>query len=165
MTGSACCNILACKYIAGKHCGDPRVKLDDCIFFQLAKASQMGNRFLNHKVSELNITPVQAMILGALHVEDRITSSELGRKTELDSATLTGIIDRLEAAQLIERKGNPADRRSIQIHLTDQGRAMGAEAARVIAEANVEFMANLSEDENSELRRLVAKLRASAARS
>lgn len=141
------------------------MKLDDCIFFQLAKASQMGNRFLNHKVSELNITPVQAMILGALHVEDRITSSELGRKTELDSATLTGIIDRLEAAQLIERKGNPADRRSIQIHLTERGRAMGTEAVRLIAEANVEFLANLSESENGELRRLIAKLRGSAARS
>jgi len=141
------------------------LKLEDCIFFQLAKASQTANRFLNHKVSELNITPVQAMILGALHVEDRITSSELGRKTELDSATLTGIIDRLEAAQLIERKGNPADRRSIQIHLTDQGRAMGTEAVRVIAEANVEFLANISASENSELRRLIAKLRASAAKS
>ncbi len=141
------------------------MKLDDCIFFQLAKANQLGNRFLSHKVSELSITPVQAMVLGALHEEDRITSSELGRKTELDSATLTGIIDRLEAAQLIERRGNPADRRSIQVHLTERGRAMGTEAVRLIAEANVEFLETLTESENRELRELVAKLRASAAKS
>ena len=96
------------------------MKLDYCIFFQLAKANQIGSRFLGQKVAELNITPVQALVLGFLRDEDRITSSELGKRTELDSATLTGIIDRLEAAELIERRGNPADRRSIHVHLTER---------------------------------------------
>lgn len=138
------------------------MKLDYCIFFQLAKANQLGSRFLGQKVAELNITPVQALVLGFLSDEDRITSSELGKRTELDSATLTGIIDRLEAAELIERRGNPADRRSIQVHLTERGRFLGAEAVRLIAEANVEFLKMLTEKERGELRRLIRKLRAAA---
>jgi DNA-binding MarR family transcriptional regulator len=138
------------------------LKLDYCIFFQLAKANQLGSRFLGQKVAELNITPVQALVLGFLSDEDRITSSELGKRTELDSATLTGIIDRLEAAELIERRGNPADRRSIQVHLTERGRFLGAEAVRLIAEANVEFLKMLTEKERGELRRLIRKLRAAA---
>jgi len=138
------------------------VKLDYCIFFQLAKANQIGSRFLGQKVAELNITPVQALVLGFLRDEDRITSSELGKRTELDSATLTGIIDRLEAAELIERRGNPADRRSIQVHLTERGRLLGAKAVRLITEANVKFLEMLTEKESGELRRIIKKLRAAA---
>lgn len=135
------------------------VKPDVCIFFLLSKANQMSIRFLAQKVAELNITPVQALVLGFLSDEDRITSSELGKRSELDSATMTGILDRLEAAGLIERQGNPADRRSIKIHLTEQGKALAGEAVRIIAEANREFLAILTEQEQEELRSLIRKLR------
>ena len=138
------------------------MKLDYCIFFQLAKANQIGSRFLGQKVAKLNITPVQALVLGFLRDEDRITSSELGKRTELDSATLTGIIDRLEAAELIERRGNPADRRSIHVHLTERGRLLGAKAVRLITEANVKFLEMLTEQERGELRRIIKKLRTAA---
>lgn len=135
------------------------MKPDFCIFFLLSKANQMSIRFLAQKVAELSITPVQALVLGFLSDEDRITSSELGKRTELDSATMTGILDRLEAAGLIERQGNPADRRSIKIHLTEQGKALAGEAVRIIAEANREFLAILTEQEQEELRSLIRKLR------
>ena len=135
------------------------MKPEDCIFFQLAKASQLGSRFLNQKVSEMNITPVQAMVLGFLNEEDGITASELGKRTELDSATMTGIVDRLEAAGLVERRGNPADRRSIEIHLTERGRILADGAVRLILEANREFLNILTEREQEELRATIRKLR------
>jgi MarR family transcriptional regulator, organic hydroperoxide resistance regulator len=135
------------------------MKADNCIFFQLAKASQTGTKFLNVKVSALNITPVQAMIIGFLTEEDQVMAGELGKKVELDSATLTGILDRLEAAQLIERKGNPEDRRSVKIHLTKQGREIGREAKRIIDEANQEFLASFTENEKEVLRSLIKRVR------
>ncbi|MBI5606784.1 MAG: MarR family transcriptional regulator [Deltaproteobacteria bacterium] len=135
------------------------MKTDNCIFFQLAKASQTGIKFMTQKVSGLNITPVQAMVLGFLAEEDQIIAGELGKKVELDSATLTGILDRLEAAGLIERKGNPDDRRSIKIHLTKQGKETGFEARKLIEEANKEFLAAFTENEKKDLRSLIGKLR------
>ncbi|PKN89156.1 MAG: MarR family transcriptional regulator [Deltaproteobacteria bacterium HGW-Deltaproteobacteria-1] len=137
----------------------------DCIFFQLSKAYQLGNRFLTQKVSELNLTSVQAMILGFLDQEDQVTSSELGKRAELDSATLTGILDRLEAAGFIERRGNPDDRRSIHIHLTKKGKTMAREAARVIAEANTDFLQILNENEKHDLLNIIEKLRHEITRS
>ena len=135
------------------------MKTDNCIFFQLAKASQTGIKFMTQKVSGLNITPVQAMVLGFLAEEDQIIAGELGKKVELDSATLTGVLDRLEAAGLIERKGNPDDRRSIKIHLTKQGKETGFEAGKLIEEANKEFLAAFTENEKKDLRSLIGKLR------
>ncbi len=135
------------------------MKADNCIFFQLAKASQIGIKFMSQKISALNITPVQAMVIGFLAEEDQIMAGELGKKVELDSATLTGILDRLEAAQLIERKGNPDDRRSVKIHLTKLGKETGLEAKKLIEEANKEFLEDFTEDEERELRSLIFKLR------
>ena len=135
------------------------MKADNCIFFQLAKASQTGIKFLSQKISGLDITPVQAMVIGFLAEEDQIMAGELGKKVELDSATLTGILDRLEAAQLIERKGNPDDRRSVKIHLTKLGKKTGLEAKKLIEEANKEFLADFTENEKRELRGLIFKLR------
>jgi MarR family transcriptional regulator, organic hydroperoxide resistance regulator len=136
----------------------------DCIFFQFAKANQLASRFLTSKVSELNLTSVQAMVLGFLNDEDQITSSELGKRTELDSATLTGALDRLEAAGFIERKDNPDDRRSIHIHLTHKGEAMSREATRIIDAANTEFLQLLTEQQKRDLHGIITKLRLSSPR-
>jgi DNA-binding MarR family transcriptional regulator len=135
------------------------MKADECIFFQLAKAGQLGYRFWGHKVSDLNVTPVQAMVLRFLYDQDQITSIDLGKKTELDSPTLTGIIDRLENAGLIDRKDNPHDRRSIQIYLTEKGKITGEQVARRMEEANTDFLKAFTPQESGELRRLINTLR------
>ena len=136
----------------------------DCIFFQFAKANQLASRFLSQKVSELNLTSVQALILGFLNQEDQITSGELGKKTGLDSATLTGILDRIEAAGFIERKNNPDDRRSIHIHLPPKGNEQSKEAINVIASANKEFLQVLTKEQRRDLFEIIKKLRLSVSR-
>lgn len=132
---------------------------NDCIFFQLAKVNQLAGKFLGQKVAALNITPVQALVLNILNHADHITASELGKMTELDSATLTGIIDRLEAAELIERRTNPVDRRSIRIHLTQKGITVSSQAALMIAKANQEFLKDVSETQKRDLFKIIEKIR------
>lgn len=135
------------------------MKAEECIFFQLAKANQAGARFWLKKVSALHLTAVQGMVVRFLHDEDRLTSSELGRKTDLDSATLTGVLDRLEAGGFIERRQNPEDRRSIRIHLTDKGRVAGETVSRLMEEANEEFLREFNASEEVALRSLLARFR------
>ncbi len=130
-----------------------------CIFFQLSKSSQIGMKFLSQKVAELDVTPVQATVLGLLCEEDRITSGELGKRIELDSATVTGILDRLAAAGLVERKGNPGDRRAIHIHLTPNGKKKGEDAIAAILDANRQFLHAFSLPEKRDLMHLLRKVR------
>jgi len=78
--------------------------------------------------------------------------------------SMTGILDRPEAAGLIERQGNPADGRSIQILLSEQGRTLAGEAVRSIVEANREFLDILTKREQEELRGLIRQLRDRAGR-
>jgi len=137
-----------------------KIRGEDCIFFQLAKAAQTGSKFWSQKVAGLNLTATQAMVLRFLFDRAEVTSSELGARTELDSATLTGILDRLEAAGIAERKPNPTDRRAIRIHLTERGKEVGKEVSRLMGLANAGFLEGLNPSEVKELKRLLAKIRA-----
>ena len=135
------------------------MKADDCIFFQLAKLSQLATRTWGQKVSDLNITAIQAMVIRFLHDEDGVTSIELGKKTELDSSTMTGILDRLEAAGLIARKDNPDDRRSIRIFLTENGKITGTEVAARMETGNTDFLKFLKKEDEKKFRRLISLIR------
>jgi len=133
--------------------------VEDCIFFQLAKASQAGTRFWANRVSSLNITAAQAMVLNFLGQEDGVTSRDIGSRTMLDSATLTGILDRLESACLIQRKPHPEDRRAICICLTDNGRKITKKIYSRAIDANKAFLASLNKEEQQTLRGLLGKIR------
>ncbi len=103
------------------------MKPTDCIFFQLAKASQNSVRFWGQRVAPLGVTAAQAMVMLFLFDQDSITSKELGERAQLDSATLTGIIDRLEAQGFVVRAEHPDDRRAISVRLTEAGRETAAQ--------------------------------------
>ena len=131
---------------------------DQCIFFQLAKASQAGTRYWGEKVSEFGVTAVQGMVLGFLAEEDEITSGSLGSRVQLDSATLTGILDRLNRAGFLERKINPDDRRAILVCLTDKGKAAGKAIRQRVETENRAFLSNLTDEENVVFRTLLQKV-------
>ena len=129
-----------------------------CIFFQLAKASQAGTRFWQESVSRFNVTAVQAMVLSFLSEKDRVSSGFLGQKVQLDSATLTGILDRLAKAGFLERKPNPDDRRAILICLTPRGKEIGRRVLAMVPERNQAFLSALTPEEEMIFRTLLKKL-------
>lgn len=134
------------------------MKAQDCIFFQLARASQSGIRFWGNWVSRFNVTPVQGSVLIFLAEEDQTSSAHLGNRAKLDSATLTGILDRLEATGLLERRRNPDDRRSVLICLTPEGRDVADDIRSTAEEANRAFLSDLSAEESQIFRLLLRKV-------
>jgi len=135
------------------------MKPEDCIFYQLAKTNQVGNKVWKKAMSGFNVTAVQGMILNFLCVQDNVTSKELGDKTMLDSATLTGILDRLEKVELITRNQHPNDRRAIVICLTKQGKELVKETFLEAIRANEIFLKCLNRDEQKQFRSMLQKIR------
>lgn len=134
------------------------MKTEDCIFFQLSRVSRAGARYWHKKVAEFGVTSSQALVLLFLLEEDQVTSKYLGTKIEFDSATLTGLIDRLAKAGLIERRDNPDDRRAILVCLTREGRATSKQLLNIVENANQTFLLNLTKEEGLILRSLLKKI-------
>ncbi len=141
------------------------MNVQDCIFFQLATATRTSLRFLSRRMSALDLTVPQALVLICLRHGDGLTSRQVGDLVHLDSATMTGVLDRLEALAAIGRRPNPDDRRSILVFLTDKGTELAAAADRVADQANREVLSVLSREEDRDLRRLLQNLSETASRA
>jgi DNA-binding MarR family transcriptional regulator len=74
--------------------------------------------------AEFDITPPQLMTLRRLDPDNPVPMSEVARWLACDASNVTGIVDRLEARGLIERRAAPHDRRVKMLALTEDGRAV-----------------------------------------
>ena len=69
------------------------------------------------------ITPVQFAALQTVNNTPGIDQRTLARNIGLDTSTIAGVIDRLEARGLLQRNASPDDRRVRLLTLSDAGRA------------------------------------------
>ncbi len=120
---------------------------DICVHFLLGKALQRVNQISKSKLDPYGVTPVQFALLNQLWQKDGQYGYELGKSLRLDSATITGIIDRLEHSELIERRNDPQDRRNRLIFLTEKAKTLEAPLIREMEEMNEEVLAGLNGEE------------------
>ena len=72
-------------------------------------------------VVELDLAPAQARALHELDLERPISMRELAERLRSDPSNITGLVDRLEARGLVERRPDPTDRRIKGLALTLAG--------------------------------------------
>lgn len=53
-----------------------------------------------------------------------VTMSRLADELDVSVASATGIVDRMEKKGVVERRRNDADRRVVEVHVTEQGNKM-----------------------------------------
>ncbi|MBM3118033.1 MAG: MarR family transcriptional regulator [Chloroflexi bacterium] len=95
------------------------------ICFNLGRVMRRVYDYYEKRLSPFGLTPPQYFVFNALWMGDGITIGELGDRVSLDSSTLTGIIDRMEKNDYVERKPNPDDRRSALVFLTEKAKELG----------------------------------------
>ncbi|TDL75687.1 MarR family transcriptional regulator [Rhodococcus qingshengii] len=98
--------------------------LEDMLCFNIYAASREITRIYRPILSKFNITYPQYLVLVLLWEKKTCTVTELGERLYLDSATLTPLLKRLEAANLVDRKRSAEDERRVEIGLTDRGAAL-----------------------------------------
>jgi DNA-binding MarR family transcriptional regulator len=87
---------------------------------------------LDDALAELGLSAAEINALAC--IGDDTTVRDLVAATAQRPSTLTGVLDRLERRGLIERAANPADRRSVLVRLTPDGRAHAGRVATAYAE-------------------------------
>ena len=85
--------------------------------------------------------------------------NELSRHLMVTGGNVTGIVDPLEKAGLVERAAEPADRRAYRVRLTRAGRKTFAEMARTQEEWIIEMLAGLSRREHADLYKLLGRMK------
>lgn len=91
-------------------------------------------------------------------VGSSITQRELTERLGIQPGSASEILAKLENAGLIVRSSNEADRRTIDVGLTDDGRALAAEAREQRKKRHEEMFSCLSEEERQGLLALLEKV-------
>ena len=117
------------------------------------------------KVTELALLPhnlslPQLHLLSVLKQEGGIlTTGEIGRAMVKASQTITGLVDRLEVQDFVERQFDRSDRRKTWVRLTAKGERKLQEAMPVANRLAEEISSVLTDGELRELQAKTDKLR------
>ena len=136
---------------------DDTLALESQLCFALYSTQLAMNKLYRGLLRELDLTYPQYLTMLVLWQRDRQTVSEIGEHLYLDSATLTPLLKRLEAAGLITRQRSRQDERQVEVALTDQGRAL-RQRAEAIPES-VGCASQCTPEEAAELRNALHGLR------
>lgn len=101
----------------------PSSALDELLCFDLYAASRAMTRRYRPLLADLGLTYPQYLVVVALGANGPASIKQLAGTLRLDHATLTPLLQRMESAGLLTRERDPADRRSVQLGLTEQGQA------------------------------------------
>ncbi|MCR8550999.1 MarR family transcriptional regulator [Salipiger sp. P9] len=108
----------------------------------------------------LDLTPVQFAALSMLNDHPDIDQATLAGLIAYDRVTLGGVVNRLAARGLIERKVSATDRRARQLRLTDAGAALLKNALPVIDRIQETILKDLNAQERDSLLGLLRKMTA-----
>jgi DNA-binding MarR family transcriptional regulator len=121
--------------------------LSKSLGFQFIRLARQMKRALELRSIVYDLTASQYIVLVSLWEEDGIRLSQLGNKLYFDNPTITGIIDRMEKAGLVERKRETGDRRAIRIFLTPRGKSLKSRIPRAVEEVDQISRQNLSPEQ------------------
>ena len=104
------------------------LELDNQLCFALYSTSLMMTKVYKPLLKELGLTYPQYLAMLVLWQQDGITVSTLSKRLLTDPGSVTPLLKRLEADQLLRRQRSQQDERVVELFLTEQGRAMREQA-------------------------------------
>jgi DNA-binding MarR family transcriptional regulator len=100
----------------------------------------------------------QLLCLRQLRAQGELLSGALAKGMSLSPATVTGILDRLEARGLVARERQVEDKRTVVVRLTDGGRALIEQAPPPLQDSFVRKLRALPERRQAEISRTLKTL-------
>ncbi|HEY0240847.1 MAG TPA: MarR family transcriptional regulator [Friedmanniella sp.] len=141
--------------------------LERQVCFALAVASRSVIGVYRPVLERLGLTHPQYLVMLALWEQSPLSVSDVGRLLQLDLATASPLIKRLEALGLVDRRRDPADERTLRVTLTDAGRELRTQALDVPPTVMERLELTLEDVQllHQALTPLIAKSRAAQART
>jgi DNA-binding MarR family transcriptional regulator len=97
-------------------------------------------------------------VLEMLWYEEGLTAIDLGRRTHIDKATLSGVLDRMKDAGWIEKRKDEQDKRRLRLFPSRKSIRMKEKLQIAREEANKELLTGFAQEEQSSLRHLLLRL-------
>lgn len=117
-----------------------------------------SRRLTKDEARKHDLTGPQLTVIKLLSGIGDLSLTELSESMQTKNSTVTGIIDRMEAAGLVRRVRSETDRRVVMIRLTSQGRALARSVPIEPMQAFRRALEALSPREQRSLLKILVKL-------
>jgi DNA-binding MarR family transcriptional regulator len=138
----------------------PRSQLDDQVCFALYTAFRSVAALYRPLLDKLGLTYPQYLVMLVLWERKSCTIKELCAALQLDSGTLSPLLKRMEAHELVRRRRSVDDERRVEVTLTEKGHGLRDEARAV--PDRMACALEIPSDELVSLREMLHRVTASA---
>lgn len=129
----------------------------------LVIAARTGQELARRRLAPLGLSVQLCGVLIRL-AAGAVSQHDLGEQLGIDRTTVVELIDDLERGGYVERRRNPADRRSYLLTLTPRGRTFQKRATRVFDRATDDFFGPLAPVERRAIADMLRRMITSADR-
>jgi len=142
---------------------DPGVKrdigeLDEIMGFHIRLAHGAVYRHFTETFADLDLTQKQVSTLWLIDDHPDIAQADIGRRLQMDRATVMAIINRLQKRGFVERGASKGDRRRQTLHLTAAGHDALVRARESIHEHEAWLKARFTQRETATLVKLLRRI-------
>jgi MarR family transcriptional regulator, organic hydroperoxide resistance regulator len=127
----------------------------DRVWFRFMRLHQRMLGQMTARIRELGLSIPQFDLLSTLTEREGISQSELAERLYVTKGNVSGLVDRLVQAGLVERRAIVGDRRSYAMHLTPEGRRLAEAGMATQRDYVAQTLGKLPTDDLAELDRLV----------
>jgi DNA-binding MarR family transcriptional regulator len=115
--------------------------------YLLNVAQRRLQRHVAVRSGDSGVTAAQSGLLFVLGQRDGVPMGEAAAALDLNPPGISGLVDRMTAARLIQRRADPGDGRAWRLWLTPAGRAAMAQAKAELARINARLTEGFSDAE------------------
>jgi DNA-binding MarR family transcriptional regulator len=133
-------------------------ELDSILGFHIRLAYGAVYRHFTESFSDLGLTQKQVSVLWLIDDHPDISQAEIGRRLQIDRATIMAIINRLQKRGYVERGKSASDRRRQTLHLTPEGHEARINARQCILKHESWLKARFSDGETALLIEMLRRI-------
>jgi MarR family transcriptional regulator, transcriptional regulator for hemolysin len=131
--------------------------------FLLNDTARLLRKRFEQNARDFGLTRSQWQVLAYLARNEGIQQSALADILDVEPITLARMVDRLEAAALVERRNHPTDRRVWQLFLKPAANQLIASMQEIGDLTRAEALADVSEADRETLNRVLTQMKANLA--
>lgn len=129
------------------------MELKDCINFLLSASQNKVFKYFSKLLADYGVTPAQYGVLNCLWREGQLSPKQIGEMVFLEAPTVSGILDKMQKAELIERSIDPKNRRNVLVMATQKSEVIRDEIEAATIKLNNKVLQNLSDSDTEVLKK------------
>lgn len=132
--------------------------LEDHLGFWVRAVSNQVSHAFRRKVEGRGVTVAEWVMLRVLYEDLTLAPSALADRMGMTRGAISKLADRLVAKALVTRRTGKGDRRTQELAITETGRALVPQLAKLADRNDAEFFAHLSPDDRTAMMRIMREI-------